>query len=66
MAEEWARGGDDEWAACALPFIKVEEEKPVLEWPEDWESILRMTWAGTPYLSPPLSEFICLFVHCPC
>jgi hypothetical protein len=62
-AVDWARGGEDDWAACALPSIKVEEVELVLEWPEDQESVLRTTRAGTPYPSPPLSKSICPFVH---
>jgi hypothetical protein len=62
-AADWARGGKDDWA-CALLLVKVQEVEPVLEWLEDRESILRMTWVGTPYLSPPLSKSIHSFVHC--
>jgi hypothetical protein len=60
---DWARGGDGEWAACAPPSVKVEEVEPVLEWPEDQDSVLQTTRAGTPYLSPPLSKSIRPFVH---
>jgi hypothetical protein len=62
-AADWARGGEDDWAACAPFSIKVEEVEPVLEWPEDQESILQMTWVGMPYPSPPLSKSIRSFVH---
>jgi hypothetical protein len=62
--EDWARGGNDEWAACAPPSVKVEEVELVLEWPEDQESVLWTTQAGMLYPSPPLSKSIRLFVHC--
>jgi hypothetical protein len=52
---EWGQGGRAAWEACA-PLIKVEEEEPVLEWPEDRESVLRVTRETTPYPSPPLSK----------
>jgi hypothetical protein len=61
---EWAQGGEDKWAECAPPLVKVEEVELVLKWLEDQESVLWTTQAGTPYLSPPLSESIRLFVHC--
>jgi hypothetical protein len=64
-AADWARGGDDEWAACAPPSVKVEEVELVLEWPEDQESILCMTRAGMPYPSPPLSKSVRSFVRSP-
>jgi hypothetical protein len=63
MAADLAWGGEDDWAACALPLIKVEEVEPVLEWPEDQESVLWTTRAGTPYPSPPLSKSVCSFVR---
>jgi hypothetical protein len=66
MAEDWAWGGNDEWAACAPPPVKVEEVEPVLEWLEDQESILQTTQAETPYPSPPLSKSVFSFVHCLC
>jgi hypothetical protein len=62
-AADWARGGDDEWAACAPPSVKVEGVELVLEWPEDQESVLWMTQAGTPYPSPPLSKSVHSFVR---
>jgi hypothetical protein len=60
---DWAQGGKDDWAACALPLIKVEEVEPVLEWLEDQESVLRSTQAGMPYPSPPLSESVGSSAH---
>jgi hypothetical protein len=65
MAEEWAQGGDNEWAACALPLVKVEEVEPVLEWLEDRESVLQTTQVGTPFPSPPLSKSVHSFVSLP-
>jgi hypothetical protein len=61
-AADWARGGEDEWVACAPLSIKVEEVEPVLEWPEDQESVLQATRVGMPYPSPGLSKSVRLLV----
>jgi hypothetical protein len=59
--EAWVRNNGVEWKAAA-PAVKIEEEEPVLEWPEDRESVLRSTREATPYPSPATSKFLAPFV----